>query len=225
MLRKNSKMRWATAGVLVALFVLVSVSMTASTINGVANQILSGFAQYAVLVGAGTADIGTVAPSATAGYALVSNGSSANPSFQTVPNAGLTNSSVTVNTSAPLGGGGAVSLGGSLTLTCATCLVPGGAATATPGATPTWTVATGSISWTLSASATATVVVAPGDQWKVVYAHVCQPAAGGPYTLAWPSNVKGGFTITTVANKCNDQAFESPDGVNLYGMNTGIIDQ
>ncbi len=39
----------------------------------------------------------------------------------TLTNAGLANSSVTVNTSGPLGGGGAVSLGGSLTLTCATC--------------------------------------------------------------------------------------------------------
>ncbi len=39
----------------------------------------------------------------------------------TLANAGLANSSVTVNTSAPLGGGGAVSLGGNLTVTCTTC--------------------------------------------------------------------------------------------------------
>jgi hypothetical protein len=39
----------------------------------------------------------------------------------TLNNAGLTNSSLTVNTSAPLGGGGSVALGSSLTLTCATC--------------------------------------------------------------------------------------------------------
>lgn len=38
-----------------------------------------------------------------------------------IPNSALTNSSVTVNTSAPLGGGGSVSLGGTLTLTCASC--------------------------------------------------------------------------------------------------------
>jgi hypothetical protein len=38
-----------------------------------------------------------------------------------LPNTALQNSSVTVNTSAPLGGGGAVSLGGTLTLTCSSC--------------------------------------------------------------------------------------------------------
>lgn len=38
-----------------------------------------------------------------------------------LPNIALQNSSVTINTSGPLGGGGAVSLGGSLTLTCTSC--------------------------------------------------------------------------------------------------------
>lgn len=39
-----------------------------------------------------------------------------------IANAKLANSSVTVSTTSPLGGGGAVSLGGALTLTCSTCL-------------------------------------------------------------------------------------------------------
>lgn len=39
----------------------------------------------------------------------------------TLNNSGLTNSSVTVNTTAPLAGGGTISLGGSLNLTCTTC--------------------------------------------------------------------------------------------------------
>ncbi len=44
-----------------------------------------------------------------------------------LPNTALQNSSVTVNTSAPLGGGGAVTLGGAaLTLTCATCYTGNG---------------------------------------------------------------------------------------------------
>ncbi|HVW09925.1 MAG TPA: hypothetical protein VHC90_15155 [Bryobacteraceae bacterium] len=41
--------------------------------------------------------------------------------YEAVPNAALANSSITVSTSGPLGGGGTLSLGGSLTLTCATC--------------------------------------------------------------------------------------------------------
>ncbi len=44
-----------------------------------------------------------------------------------ITNSQLANSSVTVNTSGPLGGGGSVSLGGSaLTLTCTTCITSGG---------------------------------------------------------------------------------------------------
>lgn len=39
-----------------------------------------------------------------------------------IANADLANSSVTINTAAPLGGGGAVSLGGTLNLTCTGCL-------------------------------------------------------------------------------------------------------
>jgi hypothetical protein len=42
----------------------------------------------------------------------------------TLNNAGLTNSSVTINTAAPLGGGGSVSLGSSLNLTCTSCTAP-----------------------------------------------------------------------------------------------------
>jgi hypothetical protein len=221
----TKRARLATAAVLVALFIGVTVSSTASTINGVANQIISGLTQYAVIVGGGTGDLGTVSPSSTSGYALVSNGSSANPSFQTVPNAGLTNSSVTINTSAPLGGGGAVSLGGSLSLTCSTCLGPAGVTNATPGATPTWTIASGNIAWTLSANATATVTVAAGDQWKTVAAHICQPASGGPYTLTWPANVKGGMTIGSTASTCSDQTFEIPDTTHLYAVSTGVINQ
>ncbi len=44
-----------------------------------------------------------------------------------ITNANLLNSSLTVNTSGPLSGGGTVSLGGSLTLSCPTCLTSSGA--------------------------------------------------------------------------------------------------
>ncbi len=43
-----------------------------------------------------------------------------------ISNANLANSSVTINTSGPLSGGGSVSLGGLLTLTCPTCLTSAG---------------------------------------------------------------------------------------------------
>src|SRR6185369_5721776 len=41
-------------------------------------------------------------------------------------NSQLANSSLTLNTTGPLGGGGTVSLGGTLNLTCTTCLSSGG---------------------------------------------------------------------------------------------------
>lgn len=50
-----------------------------------------------------------------------------------ISNANLANSSVAVNTSGPLSGGGAVSLGGTLTLSCPTCVVSG--STFTPSST------------------------------------------------------------------------------------------
>ena len=42
----------------------------------------------------------------------------------TLDNAGLTNSGVTINAAAPLGGGGTVPLGGTLNLTCTACTAP-----------------------------------------------------------------------------------------------------
>jgi hypothetical protein len=221
---KTNKPYWIAAAA-IALMLVVTISLPATTINGVANQVISGFAQYAVMVAGGSGDLVPIPPSSTSGLPLISQGSSANPAFLALPNAGLANSSVTVNTSAPLSGGGAISLGGSITIACSTCLGPAGVTNATPGASPTWTIANGNISWTLSANATATVTVAAGDQWKIISAHVCQPSSGGPYTLAWPSNVHGGMTIGTTASKCSDQVFESPDGANLYATSTGVIAQ
>lgn len=63
----------------------------------------------------------TTLGTSTAGYVLSTNGAGANPSW--------INPAVTVSTSSPLGGGGSLVPGGSLTLTCASCL------TGTPSAT------------------------------------------------------------------------------------------
>ncbi|MEP7103575.1 MAG: hypothetical protein ABI721_02620 [Candidatus Dojkabacteria bacterium] len=50
-----------------------------------------------------------------------------------ITNTQLANSSITVNTTGPLGGGGSVDLGGALTLTCATCTTNGGSLFTTVG--------------------------------------------------------------------------------------------
>lgn len=46
---------------------------------------LTGLTQYNLLIGQGTTTIGLIAPSATTGYVLTSNGSASNPSFQILP--------------------------------------------------------------------------------------------------------------------------------------------
>ena len=50
-----------------------------------------------------------------------------------IPNVGLVNSSVTINTTGPLGGGGNVALGATLTLTCTTCASGGVSGLTTDG--------------------------------------------------------------------------------------------
>jgi hypothetical protein len=214
------KRYWAVAGMVA---VAIAAALNATTINGVANQIISSWTQHAVVLGGGSGDP-TVAAPGTSGYPLVSNGSSTDPSFQTVPNTGLTNSSVTIATSGCISGGGSVSLGATLTLSTS-CAGFNGVTSTTPGATPTWTLQSGDVAWTLSANATATVAVVAGDKWVPHHIQICQPASGGPYTFAWPANVKGGMTIGATASKCNMQTLESFDGTNLYATGTGVINQ
>lgn len=52
----------------------------------------------------------------------ITSGTLPNARLVSVPNSALANSSITVNTTSPLGGGSTPSLGGSLTITCTTCV-------------------------------------------------------------------------------------------------------
>jgi len=78
-----------------------SIATTGSNSPGTATIALTGLTNHNVLVGAGTSTITKVAPSATSGVALVSQGAAADPIFGTVSVAG--------------GGTGAVTLTGVLT--------------------------------------------------------------------------------------------------------------
>ncbi|HVW09830.1 MAG TPA: hypothetical protein VHC90_14675 [Bryobacteraceae bacterium] len=70
--------------------------------------------------------------------------------YEAVPNAALANSSVTVSTSGPLAGGGSVSLGGSLSLTCPACTQTIAAGTAALG---TSTILSGACATAVTVSA------------------------------------------------------------------------
>lgn len=71
-----------------------------------------------------------------------------------ISNATLANSSVTINTSAPLGGGGGVSLGSSLSLTCTNCVTSSAAGT---------TSFSGGISSVALAATTGGLTISGGD--------------------------------------------------------------
>lgn len=69
---------------------------------------------------------------------------------------------------------------------------------------------------TLSANATSTFVSSnPGD--RIYTVNICQPATGGPFTFAWPTNSVGGGTIGTTASKCSIQQFQW-DGTTLKAV-------
>jgi len=93
-------------------------------------------------------------------------GVSAAPAFSSIGNGDLPGSgAVTVNTSSPLGGGGSVSLGNSLTLTCSTCLTSVTAhnlLSATHGDTTAHTVVRGDIIAGIGASPSWTAVAKGG---------------------------------------------------------------
>ncbi|HEV2305975.1 MAG TPA: hypothetical protein VGR93_10680 [Candidatus Acidoferrales bacterium] len=76
---------------------------------------------------------------------------------------------------------------------------------------------------TLNANATSTTLsnAQPG-QWLSFI--VCQPASGGPFTFAWPSNVHGGMTIGTTAGKCSAQSFAF-DGTSAFATSPGVANQ
>jgi hypothetical protein len=103
----------------------------------------------------------------------------------------VTNSRI-VNTTAPLGGGGPLS--GDLTLTCATCGLAAAPVTTTFSATPTFTcpnatagtIVNFALSTAMSANITSATLTGctPGAMLSF---SIQQAAAGGPYTVTWPT--------------------------------------
>lgn len=76
---------------------------------------------------------------------------------------------------------------------------------------------------TLNANATSTTLSnAQAGQWINIV--VCQPASGGPYTFAWPSNVRGGMAIGATAGKCSAQSFVF-DGSSAFAVSSGTANE
>ena len=108
-----------------------------------------------------------------------------------ITNANLANSSVTVNTTGPLGGGGAVSLGGALTLTCATCTTSGSSLFTLAGSSGSAAVTQGSTA-TLVQGTNITTTGAAGPQ--VTIAVVNNPTFSGLVTANLGATISGATT-------------------------------
>lgn len=128
----NGIPKWASASTTAASSTLL---VDNNTFSG--NNLFSASTTFSTLVNIRNAStslstFGTAwFPNITAYSLIATDANNKAVATSSIGNSLLANSSVTVNTNSPLGGGGAVSLGGTLTLTCATC---SGAAGANPTA-------------------------------------------------------------------------------------------
>lgn len=76
---------------------------------------------------------------------------------------------------------------------------------------------------TLNANVTSsTLSNAQAGQWLHII--ICQPATGGPFTFAWPANVRGGMIIGSAAGKCSAESFVF-DGTSAFTTSPGVANQ
>lgn len=117
--------------------------------------------------------------------------------------------------SRPLGTNNYV-VGATLTVQSNVWLKNSGMFTAGPNVFPCTSVCTFSAgsNWqkaTLTQNATSTFTITTPGPAATTYTNfaflICQPATGGPWTFAWPSNSAGGGTIGTAAGLCSVQNF------------------
>ncbi len=172
------------------------------------------------------------------GSVLIDSGFTVSAGTVTVPagsidNSELANSAVTVNTSGPLGGGGAVSLGGTLTLTCSTCLTTastlftfagtsGSSSTITSGGTVTVAAGTG-ISTTGNGTGTVTVANT-GVTSNVAGTGISVSGATGAVTITntGVTSLDGGTGSIAVANATFSTGTLTIDDAAADGSTKGI---
>lgn len=207
---------------------------TWATPSGGGNMSTSGSpAQYQIGVFATGTTVAGISPSSTSGLALVSAGSSANPSFGavnlgaagaltgTIPAtnlpAALANSTSINGTSIPSSASLAI-----LGLNTFTKTQTAAVNTVASSSTPAFDLSLGNVQYmsALAVSATPTFTnITAGGGWMFI---VCNNATGG-YSWTWPASVHGGITIGTAASKCSTERFFSPDGSNLYPVGIGLV--
>lgn len=98
----------------------------------------------------------------------------------------------------------------------------GSVETVASSATPTFSNLVDTSQITLAQPVTSSTLAAGANGQKKTI-HICQPATGGPFTFTWPANVRGGGTIGTTSNTCNDQAFWYSTSASLWYATAPMI--
>lgn len=159
--------------------------------------------QYNVLVGGATSQVlVNIAPSATSGVALISQGSAANPAYGTVVVAGGGTGLATLSTYQLLAGG-TTSTGNLQQVAIGTAgqvLTSNGA-----GALPTFQAASGGFTWTAVAASSQTIAVQNGyitnNATLVTYTLPATAALGDSFEILGGTTGAGGWTIAQNASQ------------------------
>lgn len=90
--------------------------------------------------------------------------------------------------------------------------------------TPIFTISNGDHTMTLTGNISSFTAIGVSIGQRIAF-QFCQDSVGSRTISGVPSNVHGFFTVGATANLCSVQPFESFDGVNLYALSAGVINQ
>ncbi len=174
---------------------------------------LTGLTNH-VLIGAGTATITKVAPSATSGIPLVSGGSSADPSFTTAVVAGGGTGQVTLTNHGVLVGAGTTAITQLAAGSSGQVLQSGGAS-----ADPAYSTAT----FPSTATGTGTILRADGTNWVATTSTYPNTNAVSTLLYASSSNVMAALTTANSGVLTTDSSgVPSIDTTNFVRQTTGM---
>lgn len=196
-------------------------SIATTGAGAVATIALTGLTNHNVLLGAGTATITKVAPSATAGVALVSTGAAADPAFGTVVVAGGGTGAVTLTSHGVLLGNGTGVVAALAEATTGTILA--GVTGANPAFTGSPSV-TGSLTAATTVTATLGAITATNGNLvlgtagnKIMSTSVGTTTAAGANSFGTVTLAGGTATVSTTAITTNSIVFLTRQTIGATG--------
>lgn len=179
---------------------------------------LTGLTNHNLLIGAGTSTITKVAPSATSGIPVISQGAAADPTFGTAVVAGGGTGQVTLTNHGVLIGQGTSAIAATAAGTAGQVLQSGGAS-----ANPSYSTAT----YPSTATSTGTILRADGTNWSATTSTYPNTNAQGDLIYGSAANVISTLAKNTTATRylANTGSSNNPnwDQVNLANGVTGNL--